>query len=47
MILLQQEIKCNNNVKLAQTVRYICCPEKQEGKAALSVIITLKAAEDT
>jgi hypothetical protein len=46
MILLQQEIKHNNKVKLAQTPRYISRPEKREGKAVSSVMIALKTAED-
>jgi hypothetical protein len=46
IMLLQQEIEHNNNVKLAQTPRYISHPEKQEGKATSSVMIALKVAED-
>ncbi|KAI5785496.1 hypothetical protein FPQ18DRAFT_394676 [Pyronema domesticum] len=46
MELLQCEIERNHPVKLAQPPRYISHPDKRVGKAASSVMIALKTAED-
>jgi hypothetical protein len=46
MTKLQRKIETNHSVSLAQLLRYLTYPDKREGKAASSVMITLRTPTD-